>query len=174
MLGGFVVVVVVVLAFLGSHLWYREVPKLGMKSELELLVYTIATATQDPNSICSLHCCSQQCQILNPLNKARDWTLILMDTSQILNPLNHSRNSLLSISSKWIFTSLRNKLDSFIVQFRKKKSILEALKSSESNIPIASKTSNCIFYYQISSGVIQLKYLWAMNNDLTVINSYFS
>ena len=34
-----------------------------------------------------------QCQILNPLNEARDWTWVSMDTSWVHNLLNHSRNS---------------------------------------------------------------------------------
>ena len=33
--------------------------------------------------VCNLYHSSQQCQILNPLNEARDRTCILMDTSQI-------------------------------------------------------------------------------------------
>ena len=33
-----------------------------------------ATATQDPSHICDLHHSAQQCQILNPLSKARDQT----------------------------------------------------------------------------------------------------
>ena len=32
-----------------------EVPRLGVLLELELLVYTTATATPDPSSICTLH-----------------------------------------------------------------------------------------------------------------------
>ena len=40
-----------------------------------------------------LHHSSRQRRILNPLNKARDQTSILMDTSQVLNPLSHNRNS---------------------------------------------------------------------------------
>ena len=61
-----------------------EVPKLGVELELQVLAYTTATATQDPSHICNLHHNSEQCQILNPLSKARDRTHILMDTSQIL------------------------------------------------------------------------------------------
>ena len=41
------------------------------------------TVTPDLSCTCDLHHCSQQCQILNPLNKARDQTCILMHTSQI-------------------------------------------------------------------------------------------
>ena len=40
-----------------------------------------------------LHHSSQQCQILNPLSKARDQTHIFMVTSRVLNPLSHNRNS---------------------------------------------------------------------------------
>ena len=39
-----------------------------------------------------LHCSLLQCQILNPLSKAEDWTHILMDISWVLNPLCHSGN----------------------------------------------------------------------------------
>ena len=45
--------------------------------------YAIATATQYQSQICKLHCSLWQCQILNPLSRARDQILILMDTSQV-------------------------------------------------------------------------------------------
>ena len=48
-----------------------------------------ATATPDPSHICDLRHSLGQHQILNPLNKARDRTYILMDTSQVLNLLSH-------------------------------------------------------------------------------------
>ena len=60
-----------------------EVSSLGVKSELELLAYTIATATQDPSCICDLHHSSQQRWVLNPLSEARDRMCVLMDASQI-------------------------------------------------------------------------------------------
>ena len=41
--------------FLGPHLWHMERPRLGVRSELKLLVYTTATATQDLSRICDLH-----------------------------------------------------------------------------------------------------------------------
>ena len=44
-----------------------EVPRLGLKSELQLLAYTTVTATQ--SLVFDLHCSSQQCQILNPLRE---------------------------------------------------------------------------------------------------------
>ena len=60
--------------FLGPHLWYMEVPRLGVESELQLLAYTTATATWDPSRICDPHHSSQQRWILNPLSEARDGT----------------------------------------------------------------------------------------------------
>ena len=43
-----------------------EFPRLGVQSELQLLAYATATATQDPSCVCDLHLSSRQCQILNP------------------------------------------------------------------------------------------------------------
>ena len=37
----------------------------------------------DPSCLCDLQHSSRQCQILNPLNEAKDQTCILMDTSQV-------------------------------------------------------------------------------------------
>ena len=69
--------------FLGLHKQHMEVPKLGVKLELQLLVKVTATATQDLSLFCGLHHSSQQCQILNPLSKARDQTRVLMDTNRV-------------------------------------------------------------------------------------------
>ena len=60
-----------------------EVPRLGVESELQLLVYTTATATWDPSHIYDLHSSLPQCWILNPLSEARDWTRILMYPSLV-------------------------------------------------------------------------------------------
>ena len=68
---------------LGPHPQHMEVPKLGIKSELQLLAYTTVTAMQDPSLVCNLHHSSWQCPILNPLRKARDPIRILMDTSWV-------------------------------------------------------------------------------------------
>ena len=54
------------------------VPRLEVESELLLPAYTIATATQDP-----IHNSSQQYWIVNPLNRARGQTRVLMATSQV-------------------------------------------------------------------------------------------
>ena len=55
-----------------------EVPRLGVKLELQLLVYATAKAMQGLSRVCDLHHSSQQLGILNPLSKARDTTCILM------------------------------------------------------------------------------------------------
>ena len=49
-----------------------EVPRLGVRLELQLPAYNTATGTKDPSRICDLHNSSQQLWILNPLIKARD------------------------------------------------------------------------------------------------------
>ena len=74
------------LPFLGPLPWNMEVPRLGVKSELELLAYTTATAMQDPSCVCDLYHSSWQRRTLNPLSEARDWTCILMVTSRIHFP----------------------------------------------------------------------------------------
>ena len=70
-----------------------EFPRLGVESELQLLAYPTATATQDLSCVCNLHHSSWQRLILNPVSEARDWTRILMDTSRVCNPLSHDGNS---------------------------------------------------------------------------------
>ena len=56
-----------------------EVPRLGVKSELELPAYTTAVAMPDPSFVGNLHHSSRQYQILNPLGGTRDgisWILV--------------------------------------------------------------------------------------------------
>ena len=60
-----------------------EAPRLEVELELQLLVYTTATATWDLSHVCDLHHSSQQHQIPDPLSEARDQTHSLMDTNQI-------------------------------------------------------------------------------------------
>ena len=52
--------------FLGLYLWHMEAPRPGVKSELQLLAYTTATATPDPQ-----------------LSEARGGSCILMDLSRV-------------------------------------------------------------------------------------------
>ena len=79
--------------FIRLHLRHMEVPRLGVESELQLPVYTTATAILDLYLICNLHCSFWQCWILNPQSGARDQTRIFMETSQVLKPLSHNGNS---------------------------------------------------------------------------------
>ena len=60
-----------------------EVPRLGVESDLQLLVYTTTIATPDPNCICNLYYSLWQCWILNPLSKARYWTWVLVDANWV-------------------------------------------------------------------------------------------
>ena len=48
-----------IFCFLSLHLWHMEVPRLGVKSELQLLTYAIATAMQNLSHVCDLHHSSQ-------------------------------------------------------------------------------------------------------------------
>ena len=50
--------------FLGMHLQHTEVPRLGVKLELQLLTYTTATVMPDLSLVCDLRHSSWQCQIL--------------------------------------------------------------------------------------------------------------
>ena len=74
------------LLFLGQHLQHMDVPRLGVKSQLQLPAYTTATAMRDLNCVCNLHHSSLQGKIPHPLNKARGQTHILMKTSRIPFP----------------------------------------------------------------------------------------
>ena len=69
--------------FLGLHLRHIEIPRLGVKLELQLLASTTATAMPDPSSVCTLHHSSQQRRILNPLSEARDQIRALMVARQV-------------------------------------------------------------------------------------------
>ena len=69
--------------FLGLHPWHMEIPRLEVQLELQLPVYAIATAMQDPSCVFNLHHTSWQRQVLNPLSKARDRTCNLMVPSWI-------------------------------------------------------------------------------------------
>ena len=68
-----------------------EVPRLEVKSELQLPAYTTVTAASDPSQICDLCRSSWERQILSILSEARDPTHLLVETSLVLNPLSHNR-----------------------------------------------------------------------------------
>ena len=60
-----------------------EVPRLGVKSDLELLADTTPTKSPGPSRICDPHHSSWQHQITDLLSKTRNGTCTLMDTSRI-------------------------------------------------------------------------------------------
>ena len=70
-----------------SSLFFRAAPagyggsQAKGQSELQLPVYTTATASRNPSLICDLHHSSRPCWILDPVREARDRTCILVDTS---------------------------------------------------------------------------------------------
>ena len=74
------------LPFLGLLPQHMEVPRLGVKSELQLPAYTIATVTRDPSCVSDLHPSSWQHWILNPLSETRHRTCLLTDASWIYFP----------------------------------------------------------------------------------------
>ena len=78
-----VCVCVCVCVCLGANLWHMEVPRLGVKLELQLLAYAAATVTRDPSHVCYLHHSSRSCWIPNRLSEARDQTRVLMDPSWV-------------------------------------------------------------------------------------------
>ena len=86
------------LFFLGPHLWYMEVPRVGVKLELQLPAYT-----RDLSHICDLCHSSWQCWILYPLSEARDQTYILMYTSLVPNHLSHNGNSIFFLKKSQLY-----------------------------------------------------------------------
>ena len=87
---------------LGPHLWYMEIPSLGVESELQLPACTTATAMQEPSRVCDPHHSSCQRQILKPPSGARDQTHLLIDTSWVLNPLTYKgKAELMVFNTQW-------------------------------------------------------------------------
>ena len=105
----------------GLHLWHKEVPRLGIRLELQLLAYTTATATPDPIHVCNLHHSSRphsswhqsslQHWILNPVSRARDQTCVLMVTSWVCYNLAKTQTPYFfllyksDIESPWLLSS---------------------------------------------------------------------
>ena len=77
-----------------------DIPRLGIESELQLPPYASTTATPDPCYICNLHHSAQQCQILNPLSRARVWIHILMHTSRV-----HDHWATRELQGSFLFTN---------------------------------------------------------------------
>ena len=71
-----------------------EIPRLGVRLELQLPAYSHSCGNTRSESYLQLHHSLWQLRVLNPLSEARDRTHILMDTSWVLNPLSHNKNFL--------------------------------------------------------------------------------
>ena len=70
-----------------------EVPRLGVKLDLQLQAYAIATAMKDLSYVCDPIPHLMAMPILNLPREARDQTPIFMDTSWVYHLLSHNRNS---------------------------------------------------------------------------------
>ena len=92
--GFFVLLFCFVFCFLDCTCGIQKFPGQGTNRSCSCQPTPWPQAMPDPSHICSLCCSLQQCEILNPLNEARDGTCILIDTSQSLKPLSHNENSL--------------------------------------------------------------------------------
>ena len=73
--------------------------------------------TPNPSCICDLHHSSWQCEILNPLSEARDWTGILMDTGRV-----YYHRATMGIPQFWIF--IQNWIFIFSLCFKHEKNLL--------------------------------------------------
>ena len=61
-----------IFCLLGPHPRHMEIPRLGIKSNLQLPAYARATAMRDLSCVCDLHHGSRQSRILNPRSEAGD------------------------------------------------------------------------------------------------------
>ena len=68
-----------------------EVPRLGVKLQLQLPAYTTATATPNLSMSATNTIAHGNAGSFNPMNKAGDQTCIFIDTSHVLNLLSQNR-----------------------------------------------------------------------------------
>ena len=83
-----------------------EVPRLWVKSQLQLQACATTTAKLDWATFVTCAGSLRQCWILKPLNEASVGTHILMQTTSVLNPLNHNGNSRLCCLFILLYNSL--------------------------------------------------------------------
>ena len=79
--------------FLRPQLWHMEIPDQGVRLELQLPVYGIATATLHPSHICNLCYSLQQHQTLSHWARPGIECTYTQTLCQVLNLLSHNRNS---------------------------------------------------------------------------------
>ena len=92
---GFLLNKIIIFSFLWLHLQHMEVPRLGVKSELQLPAYATVKAmeTQVQSGICNLHHSCDTSSLTHWLRPGNQ-TQIHLHTSWILNPLSHNGNPL--------------------------------------------------------------------------------
>ena len=95
-------------AFFRATPGHMEVPRLGVKLELQLLAHATTRATRYPNHIFDLHCSSWQHWILHPLSQGSNLHPHGYQLGLIL--LSHKENSLPKFLSgnEYLIQSLKN------------------------------------------------------------------
>ena len=68
------------LIFLGLHAWHMEVPRLGVKSKLQLLAYTTVTEIRDLSCACDLT--SAQLPLSHPGNSCSWFMNVVLQPSR--------------------------------------------------------------------------------------------
>ena len=71
--------------FLGPHLQHMDVPRLGVKSELQKPACATATGTLDPSRVCDLHHSSRQHRIHQArpvIEPTSSWILVRFATAE--------------------------------------------------------------------------------------------
>ena len=89
-----------------------EIPRLGFKSELQLLACTTVTSAPDLRCVSNLYQSSRQHQIPNALSEARDRACILMDTSWVCYHWDTMGTPGMLFSNELCFSSYKHALDS--------------------------------------------------------------
>ena len=94
----------------------KKVPRLGVKSEVQLQVYTTAPAKCDPSLICDLHHSSRHRRIRHPVSEARGRTHILMDPLFLLCHNGYAMESLFcfDVGTKQLLLLRRNPMNLFV------------------------------------------------------------
>ena len=154
-----------------------EIPRLRVQLELQLPAYARATVMPDPSHVSDPHHSSQQCRILNPLNKARNQThnswfvFRLVSTSPWWELLLHSFLNL--FLATWGLCGSLKILELFILVLACSRSSMWSILE---NVPCAiekivySEVWGCNLTY-ISNKIIQSNLLLKANVSFLVVFS---
>ena len=115
----FICLFIYLFCFLGPHPQHIEVPRLGVKSELLLLAYAMATAMLDLSCICDLHHSSWQRRIPDPgIKHASSWILVRLVSA---TPQQQLLCSLISFACLLYLSHPLEKISSTFISFKLKK-----------------------------------------------------